>query len=75
MMGEDYLSSESFFGFLFKQVIEALRHICPASIQIIFEVLNEKKENRFLVIVKSLSFIFTYACIQRVYSGWRYKKV
>ena len=75
-MGEDYLSSESFFGFLIKQVIEALRHICPASIQIIFQVLNEKrKENRFLVKVKSLSFIFTYACIQRVYSGWRYKKV
>ena len=58
MMREDYLSSQSFFGFLFKQVVEALRHICLVSIQIIFQVLNEKKENRFVVIVESLSFIF-----------------
>ena len=50
MMGEDYLSNESFFGFLFKQVIEALRHICPALIQIIFQVLNEKeKKTGFLL--------------------------
>ena len=69
MMGEDYLSSESFFGFLFKQVIEALRHICPASIQIIFQVLNEKKRKQ-VSCYSEVTFIYIYLCMYSTGVFW-----